>query len=59
MAELTEKPPQTQKTSFVPKTGTAEIKLVITVAPHKDICPQGRTYPKKATPIRRRRIEHL
>jgi hypothetical protein len=22
--------------------------LVITVAPQKDICPQGKTYPKKA-----------
>ena len=56
MAELTEKPLQTQKTNFVLKTGTAEIKLVITVAPHRDIWPQGKTYPKKATPIKRRRI---
>ena len=47
MAELTEKPPQTQKTSFVPKTGTAEIKLVITVAPHKDIWPQEEHTLKK------------
>lgn len=26
----------------------ADIKLVITVAPQKDICPHGKTYPKKA-----------
>lgn len=36
-------PPQTQYTILPPKTGMAEIKFVITVAPHKDICPQGRT----------------
>lgn len=30
--------------------------LVITVAPQKDICPQGRTYPKKAEPIVIKRI---
>jgi hypothetical protein len=29
--------------------------LVITVAPQKDICPQGRTYPIKAAPITKRR----
>jgi hypothetical protein len=29
----------------------AENKLVITVAPQKDICPQGNTYPKKAAAI--------
>jgi len=26
-------------------------RLIITVAPQKDICPQGRTYPKKAEAI--------
>lgn len=26
-------------------------KFVITVAPQKDICPQGKTYPIKAVPI--------
>jgi hypothetical protein len=25
--------------------------LVITVAPQKDICPHGNTYPTKAVPI--------
>jgi len=34
-----------------------ETKLVITVAPQKDICPQGRTYPKKAVAMERRKIE--
>jgi hypothetical protein len=29
----------------------AENKLVITVAPQKDICPQGNTYPKNAVAI--------
>jgi len=29
----------------------ADKRLVITVAPQKDICPQGRTYPRKAVPI--------
>ena len=31
--------------------GIALNKLVITVAPQKDICPQGKTYPKKAVAI--------
>ena len=34
-----------------PTTGTAVTKLVITVAPQKLICPQGRTYPIKAVAI--------
>jgi len=29
---------------------------VITVAPQKDICPHGRTYPKNAVIMRIRRI---
>lgn len=29
----------------------AVIKFVITEVPQKDICPHGRTYPKKAVPI--------
>lgn len=29
----------------------AVIILVITVAPQKDICPQGSTYPMKAAPM--------
>jgi len=37
--------------------GTADSRLVITVAPQKDICPQGKTYPKKAVPIKIRIIE--
>jgi len=48
----TEKPPQTQITIFSPKMGIADIRLVITVAPQKDICPHGSTYPKKLTPIK-------
>jgi hypothetical protein len=40
---LTENPPHTQQTIFIPIIGIVERKFVITVAPHKDICPQGRT----------------
>lgn len=29
-----------------------DAKLVITVAPQKDIWPQGKIYPKKAVPIK-------
>lgn len=31
--------------------GIAENKLIITVAAQKLICPQGKTYPKKAVAI--------
>jgi hypothetical protein len=31
--------------------GTAENRLVITVAPQNDICPHGKTYPKNAVAI--------
>jgi len=48
---LTAKPPHTHWTRDVPRYGIAESKFVITVAPQKDIWPQGRTYPKKAVPI--------
>jgi hypothetical protein len=34
-----------------PIQGIALIRLVITVAPHNDICPYGRTYPKNPVPI--------
>lgn len=53
---LTENPPQTHSTIAVPYSGTDEIKLVITVAPQYDICPQGRTYPMNAVPIKTSRI---
>lgn len=43
VALSTEKPPQIHCTSAFPIYGTAERRLVITVAPQKDICPQGRT----------------
>jgi len=39
-----------------PINGMAEARFVITVAPQKDICPHGRTYPKNAAPITHRRI---
>ena len=37
---LTENPPHIHNTKFILNT---ENKFVITEAPHKDICPQGRT----------------
>lgn len=40
-----------------PIAGIADNKLVITVAPQKDIWPQGSTYPIKAVPIRINKIE--
>jgi len=44
----TANPPHNQNTISSPIHGIAENKFVITVAPQKDICPQGKTYPKKA-----------
>lgn len=39
----TENPPHSHSTSVCPMYGIAEKRLVITVAPQKDIWPQGRT----------------
>jgi hypothetical protein len=36
--------------------GTADSRLVITVAPQKDICPHGNTYPRKAVAIVAKKI---
>lgn len=47
----TENLPQIHSTKLGPKYGIADIKLVITVAPQNDICPHGKTYPKKAVAI--------
>lgn len=46
-----ENPPHNHFTNSVPKYGIADNKLVITVAPQNDICPQGKTYPKNAVAI--------
>lgn len=43
VALSTANPPQIHCTIKLPKYGIAETKFVITVAPQKDICPQGRT----------------
>lgn len=51
VALSTENPPQIHSTRLVPMYGMAERRLVITVAPQKDICPQGRTYPMNAVAI--------
>eukprot|EP00189_Rhodosorus_marinus_P006696 CAMPEP_0113953874 /NCGR_PEP_ID=MMETSP0011_2-20120614/98_1 /TAXON_ID=101924 /ORGANISM="Rhodosorus marinus" /LENGTH=55 /DNA_ID=CAMNT_0000962657 /DNA_START=1356 /DNA_END=1523 /DNA_ORIENTATION=- /assembly_acc=CAM_ASM_000156 len=34
-----------------PMSGMALARLVMTVAPHSDIWPQGSTYPRKAVSI--------
>jgi len=47
----TVKPPQTHATIVGPTKGIAESRLVMTVAPQNLICPQGNTYPTKATAI--------
>jgi len=47
----TEGPPQIHTTKSFPIIGMAEITPVITVAPQKDICPHGSTYPKNAVAI--------
>jgi len=51
VAFLIENPPQIQITIDSPKYGIADKRFVITVAPQKDICPQGNTYPTKAVII--------
>ncbi len=58
VGSLTEKPPQIQDTKSSPTKGTVVMRLVITVAPQKDICPQGKTYPRNAVPIKPRRRTH-
>lgn len=52
----TEKFPQSHCMMSLPTYGIADSILVITVAPQKDICPQGRTYPINAAPIVASRI---
>lgn len=52
----TANPPHNHFTSPWPIYGITEARLVITVAPQKDIWPQGKTYPKKAVPIVKNKI---
>lgn len=56
MALSTANPPQIQFTNIDPKYGIAERRFVITVAPQKDICPQGKTYPINAVAINKNKI---
>lgn len=56
VALSTANPPHTHCTIVDPKYGIADNRLVITVAPQKDICPHGSTYPRKAVAITRNRI---
>jgi len=43
VALSTENPPQIHWTRTLPMYGTADKRLVMTVAPQNDICPHGRT----------------
>jgi hypothetical protein len=54
VGSLTEYPPHSHSTSCCPKYGTADKRLVITVAPQNDIWPHGSTYPRKAAAIVRK-----
>lgn len=56
VALLIENPPQIHITIMLPMYGMVEMRLVITVAPQKDICPQGRTYPKNAVAMEIKKI---
>jgi len=51
-----EKPPHNKKIKSEPIKGIAANKLVITIAPQKLICPQGKIYPKKAVTIIKTKI---
>ena len=51
VALSTENPPQIHSTRVVPTYGIADRRLVMTVAPQKDICPHGSTYPINAVAI--------
>jgi hypothetical protein len=57
VAPPTLNPPQSHRTNCVPQRGIVEIRLVITVAPQNDICPHGKTYPRKAVAITKIKIE--
>ena len=53
---MTAGPPQIHVSSLFPTMGMADNVPVITVAPQKDICPHGSTYPRNAVAIVVRRI---
>jgi len=56
VASLTEKSPQIHWTKSCPTYGMADKRLVITVAAQNLICPQTRTYPRKAVTITSKKI---
>lgn len=51
VGSLIANPPHNQVVMVLPRYGMAVNRLVITVAAQNDICPHGRTYPKKAVAI--------
>lgn len=52
----TANPPHNHCTNENPTYGIVDRRLVITEAPHNDICPHGKTYPKNAVAIAINRI---
>ena len=56
VTDLIMKPLRRYSKKRFPNTGRAETRFVITVAPHRDICPQGRTYPRKASAMVSKKI---
>ena len=53
---LIENPPQIHMTNIFPIYGIIDIRLIITVAPHNDICPQRSTLPRKTVAIESQKI---
>lgn len=51
MGALTENPPHTHLTTSSPIIGITERRFVITATAQYDICPHGRTYPRKEIAI--------
>lgn len=58
VAWLIENPPHNHSTKVWPKYGMADTRLVMTVAPQKDICPQGSTYPRNPVPNKMKMIDN-
>lgn len=56
VALSTAKPPQIHWTNTFSRYGTPDTRLVITVAPQKDICPHGKTWPRKDVIITKMKI---
>ena len=56
MESVIENPPQSQTAVEEPTKGNADSRPMMTEAPQKDICPHGKTYPRKAVAMVRSRM---